>query len=195
MEGHKGRLWIIWAVCCLFLLGCSNKMAEKEAEKQDNNSKQDQEQVANNVNKEGFPITKDTLELTMMAPNLGLAEWADMPLIQDYEKKTNIKLSFQTPPQSEFSTKFNLAFASGELPDIIYAGGPNTLNDAIEVDYGQQGLLVPLEDYLEEYAPNFYKLMKENPEIEKSITTGEGHIYALPHITKGPTSQWIMGPM
>lgn len=172
------------AILALGLAGCGNNMAT-EAPEQSNVE----------VAKEGFPIVSKPINMTMIAPGLGINEWNDMDFIKDYEEKTNIQLNIETPPQSEFKTKLNLAFASGDIPDIIYAGGPNTLNAAAEVDYGSQGLLLPLEDLISEYAPNFNKLMEENPEIRKAITTSDGHIYALPHITEGPTSKWIMGPV
>ena len=172
------------------LAGCGNN-SDAPAEKADTSTKTSNIEV----NKEGYPIVDDQIEMSMIAPGLGINEWNDMDFIKDYEDKTNIKLDITTPPQSEFKTKLNLAFASGDIPDIIYAGGPNTLNAAAEVDYGSQGLLAPLEDLIPEYAPNFNKLMEENPEIKKSITTTDGHIYALPYITEGPTSKWVMGPI
>ncbi|MFO3718283.1 extracellular solute-binding protein, partial [Anaerococcus sp. ENR1011] len=140
-------------------------------------------------------IVDEKITMTMVAPGLGINEWNDMDFVKDYEEKTNVHMDITTPPQSEFKTKLNLDFASGDIPDVIYAGGPNTLNAAAEVDYGSQGLLAPLEDLIPEYAPNFNKLMEEDPEIKKSITTTDGHIYAIPHINEGPTSKWIMGPV
>lgn len=201
MIKKKKFLFLSFLIIFVTLLsGCKNRMAEKEppntppsnnqADQQENNQSSDIK-----VHKSGLPITENKLELTMMAPNLGLTEWPDMPFFKDYESQTNIHFTFNTPPQSEFSTKFNLTFASGDLPDIIYGGGPNTLDAATEVSYGQQGLFIPLEDYLPEYAPNIHKLLEVNPDIRKSITTTDGHIYALPNINEGPTSQWIMGPM
>src|SRR5699024_11240938 len=50
--------------------------------------------------------------------------------------------------------------------------------------------ILPLEDLIDEYAPNIKKLLEENPEIEKSITTTDGHIYALPQISEGHRSIW-----
>lgn len=174
----------------LALVSCGNDTATT------NNTNESTSQVAaESINKEGYPIVDEPITMTMIAPDLGINEWNDMDFIKDYEEKTGIKLDITTPPQSEFKTKLNLAFASGDIPDIIYAGGPNTLNAAAEVDYGSQGFLAPLEDLIPEYAPNFNKLMEENPEIRKSITTTDGHIYALPYITEGPTSRWIMGPV
>lgn len=173
----------------LLLASCGNN-----SEQAINN--EDKNQSSNVVvNKSDYPIVDEKLNMTMIAPGLGLNEWNDMDFMKDYEEKTNIHMDVTTPPQSEFKTKLNLAFASGDIPDVIYAGGPNTLNAAAEVDYGSQGLLLPLEDLIPEYAPNFNKLMEDNPEIKKSITTTDGHIYAIPHITEGPTSKWIMGPV
>ena len=173
----------------LLLASCGNN---SEQTSNNENKKQNTNIV---VNKSDYPIVDDKLNMSMIAPGLGLNEWNNMDFMKDYEEKTNIHMDVTTPPQSEFKTKLNLAFASGDIPDVIYAGGPNTLNAAAEVDYGSQGLLLPLEDLIPEYAPNFNKLMEENPEIKKSITTTDGHIYALPYITEGPTSKWIMGPV
>lgn len=178
------------AAMALSLAACGNNADSPKDEAANNTPKSNVE-----VNKEGYPIVDEKITMTMVAPGLGINEWNDMDFIKDYEDKTNIHMDITTPPQSEFKTKLNLDFASGDIPDVIYAGGPNTLNAAAEVDYGSQGLLAPLEDLIPEYAPNFNKLMEENPEIKKSITTTDGHIYAIPHINEGPTSKWIMGPV
>ncbi|WP_394018465.1 extracellular solute-binding protein [Anaerococcus cruorum] len=178
------------AAMALSLAACGNNADSPKDEAANNAPKSSVE-----VNKEGYPIVDEKITMTMVAPGLGINEWNDMDFIKDYEEKTNVHMDITTPPQSEFKTKLNLDFASGDIPDVIYAGGPNTLNAAAEVDYGSQGLLAPLEDLIPEYAPNFNKLMEENPEIKKSITTTDGHIYAIPHINEGPTSKWIMGPV
>lgn len=178
----------------LFIIAASAILLSACGENSNNDSvNSNQENI--DVNTEGFPIVDETLTLKLMAPGVGMSEWDDMPTLQEYSELTNIEFDYDTPPQSDFSTRLNLAFASGDLPDIIYAGGPNSLNAASEVDYGEQGLLIPLEDMLEEYAPNFYQLMEENPEIRQSITTTDGHIYALPNIVQGDTASWIMGPV
>lgn len=178
------------AAMALSLAACGNSADSPKDEAANNAPASNVE-----VNKEGYPIVDEKITMTMVAPGLGINEWNDMDFIKDYEEKTGIHMDITTPPQSEFKTKLNLDFASGDIPDVIYAGGPNTLNAAAEVDYGSQGLLAPLEDLIPEYAPNFNKLMEENPEIKKSITTTDGHIYAIPHINEGPTSKWIMGPV
>src|SRR5699024_5440045 len=53
------------------------------------------------------------------------------------------------------------------------------------------------EDLIEKHAPNFKKLLEENPEIKASITAPDGHIYALPGIDQNTTSKtpimWLNG--
>ncbi|GAB2540860.1 extracellular solute-binding protein [Gracilibacillus alcaliphilus] len=171
------------------LAACSNK-ADTETENGEAASSSAEE-----VNKEGFPIVDEQITLSLMAPGTGIAEWKDMPTLQEYAEQTNIDFEYITPPMSDFQTRLNLAFASGDTPDIIFAAGSDNLTPAMEVDYGRQGVLLPLEDLIDEYAPNFKALMEENPEIRKSITTNDGHIYALPVINQHPTSAWPAGPL
>ncbi|WP_130858710.1 extracellular solute-binding protein [Gracilibacillus phocaeensis] len=148
------------------------------------------------INEEGFPIVDEEITLSLMAPGTGLEDWEDMETLQEYAEMTNINLSYDTPPVSDFPTKLNLAFASGDIADIIYAAGSDDFTPGMEVDYGQQGVLVPLEDLIAEHAPNIQKLLDENPEIEKSITTVDGHIYSLPRVAEGGSSAlWYTGPM
>ncbi|MHC5269743.1 extracellular solute-binding protein [Enterococcus sp. LJL98] len=142
-----------------------------------------------------FPVVKEKLKMTMMGPGTGSAEWADMDFFKGMEEKSNIEFSFTTPPMADFGTKLNLAFASGDLPDVLFGTDTNTLTPAMEMDYGSQGILVPIEDLIAENMPNFSKILEENPEIRKSITTPDGHIYSLPMVHRGNTAIWPRGPI
>ncbi|QFR22223.1 type 2 periplasmic-binding domain-containing protein [Schleiferilactobacillus harbinensis] len=142
----------------------------------------------------GFPIVKKPLTMSIMAPSMGKTNWSNMAALKEYAKMTNIQLKYNTPPTSDFSTKLNLAFASQDLPDIIYAAG-SALTPANEVSYGKNGQLVPLEKLIPKYAPNFNKLMEKNPAIRKSITTPDGHIYALPYVAEDTIASWYIGPL
>ncbi|GIN69704.1 sugar ABC transporter substrate-binding protein [Bacillus sp. J14TS2] len=146
------------------------------------------------VQKEGFPIVDENITLRMMAPGTGLAEWKDMPTLQEYAEKTNIEFKYNTPPLSDFQTKLNLAFASGDIADVVYAAGTNNLTPGMEVDYGEQGVLIPLEDLIDEYAPNIKQLLEDRPDVKKSITTLDGHIYSLPTVNELTTASWYIGP-
>ena len=142
-----------------------------------------------------FPVVKEKIEMTMMGPGTGMAEWKDMAFFQGMAEKSNINFTFTTPPSADFATKLNLAFASGDLADVLFGTDTNSLTPAMEMDYGSQGILVPIEDLMEENMPNFSKILKENPDIRKSITTPDGHIYTLPMIHRGETAIWPRGPL
>jgi len=143
------------------------------------------------VRKEGFPIVDTPMTLTVMSQDVGMADWKDMPTLQEMEKLTNIKLKYELVPMDSFATKKNLVFAGGDLPDFLYAAD---LTPAEQVTYGSQGALIPLEPYIDGgYAPNLKKILDEHPDIRRNITTPDGHIYALPFIDKGAV--WYRGPM
>ncbi|ACX68256.1 extracellular solute-binding protein [Paenibacillus sp. FSL H8-0457] len=143
------------------------------------------------VKKEGFPIVDEPITLTVMSQDAGVADWNTMPVLQEMEKLSGIKLEYQLSPIDSFETKKNLVFASGDLPDMFYAAD---LKPAEQVTYGSQGILIPLEKYIDEgYAPNIKKIFDENPDVRKSFTTPDGHIYALPFVDKAAV--WYRGPM
>lgn len=132
------------------------------------------------VSTAGFPIVKEPLKLKMftrIAPTNG--PFKDMPVFQDYEKMSNVQVEFIEAPTDGFNEKKNLLFASNELPDAMYRSGLTPLE---AIRYGSGGQLIPLEKLIEAYAPNLKKLMETYPEIRSSMTTPEGHIYALPGI-------------
>jgi putative aldouronate transport system substrate-binding protein len=176
---------------CLTAVGCLGLIAACSSD--DANTDSSSPSSSNvEINKEGFPIVDEEITLSLMAPGTGMAEWKDMPTLTEYSELTNIKFDYTTPPMSDFGTRLNLAFASGDVADIIYGAGSGNLTPGMEVDYGRQGILIPLEDLIAEYAPNIQKLLDENPEVAKSITTVDGHIYSLPAINQHPNAGWAV---
>src|SRR5699024_8754624 len=97
------------------------------------------------VNKEGSKIVDEKLTMTMIAHGTSQSPTSEeMDVIQEYAEKTNIDFKFHTPPADDFGTNLNLAFSSGDIEDIIYGADTDDLTPAMEVDYGEQGILLPL---------------------------------------------------
>lgn len=138
------------------------------------------------VEKTGMPIVKEKINMTMMAPG-GEAEWDELASAKALAELTGINFDYITPPSTDFEAKLNLAFASGELPDVIFGAGSG-LSNAKQSDYGSQGILIALEDLIDDYEPNLKKILDENPEFKKSITAPDGHIYSLPRLYPEDTS-------
>ncbi|MBQ4109449.1 MAG: extracellular solute-binding protein [Clostridia bacterium] len=132
------------------------------------------------INETGFPIVNEKLEMSMMGvTNAILCEWSENLFFKEMEAKTNIAFTFTVMDDSTYAEKKNLAFASGDLPDVFFK---SQLNNNEVARYGEQGYLLPLEELIDKYAPNLKKLMEENADIKEAITTPDGHIYALPSI-------------
>jgi len=161
----------------LVLAGCSSGSDSKN---KGNDASSAPSASPSGVSASGFPIVPETIKLKMftrIAPVNG--PFKDMPVFQDYEKMSNIQVEFIEAPTDGFAEKKNLLFASNELPDAIYRSGLSPLE---AIRYGAAGQLIPLENLIDEYAPNLKALMEQYPEIRAGITTPEGHIYAIPGI-------------
>nr|WP_230875554.1 MULTISPECIES: extracellular solute-binding protein [Paenibacillus] len=98
---------------------------------------------------------------------------------QKYEEISGIHVEFEELAGSAVTERKNVMLGSNDLPDAFYriAFGTDEL-----MKYGKQGLFIPLEDLIEEHAPNLQKLLNDNPDIRGAITMSDGHIYALPYV-------------
>ena len=100
---------------------------------------------------------------------------------KEYEKISNVHVEWENVQNDILAERKSTVMASQELPDIMWGLG---FSNAELVRYGSQGLLLPLDQYLDS-APNLSKLMEEYPEIRKAITMPDGHIYGLPFLKMG----------
>ncbi|MDR3127851.1 MAG: extracellular solute-binding protein [Bifidobacteriaceae bacterium] len=153
-------------------------------------------QGLDNVNLEGFPIVKNPIKLSLFAPGTGMQEWSKMSTNNEYTQKTGISWDYTTPPLTDVQTKLNLAIASGDYPDVLFGLGTDNLKSATLVKYAAQGILLPLDTLIDKYAPNLKALLVKYPDVKKSITAPDGHIYSLPSLTEPqPSSIWARGPL
>lgn len=105
---------------------------------------------------------------------------SNLEVWQEIEKKTNIKIMWEVLPFVQYDAAMSVKLASGaNLPDMVVV--PNY----DPTPYGQSGLFIPIEDYIEKYAPNILKIFKSNAEYRDLMTSTDGHIYGLAPIVKG----------
>lgn len=96
---------------------------------------------------------------------------------------TGITIEFQHPAVGQVSEQFNLLLSNRTLPDIIeyswltYGGGPQK---AIE-----DGVIIPLNDVIDQYCPNLKAYLEANPEVDKMVKTDDGTYYCFPFIRGG----------
>lgn len=75
----------------------------------------------------------------------------------------------------------NLLLAQGNLPDIV---GGNRIQQPVN-QYGPEGAFLPLNDLIEEHAPNIKAFFDERPELAQAISAYDGNMYYIPYLPDG----------
>lgn len=132
-----------------------------------------------------LPIVKEPITLTVFAPANTEGSWEDNAQVKEIEEATGIHLEWQTAASSDnVQEKLSTMFASGEMPDIILTGvsASNRYDKATEQALGEQGLIIPLNDYLDTVSVGYKQAFEEIDGLREYITTPDGNIYSLPNI-------------
>ena len=144
-----------------------------------------------------YPIVNEKISLEVVVGN-------DGTIIEDletngftawYEELTNIHIDWNVIV-GDTKEKVPLIMASGDLPDIIMG---TSMTAAELLSYADQGLIIPLEPYFDDYAPNIKKVFEEVQMARDSSLTPDGHVYALNRLVDSfnesmPKRAWIYQP-
>jgi putative aldouronate transport system substrate-binding protein len=142
------------------------------------------------------PLTKLTYFLEMNNNAAPVSKnYNDREMYKELEKRTGVKVEYTHPPIGPEQVKqaLNLMVASNNLTDVIdfnwlsYPGGPEkAIND---------GVIIDLKDLIDKYAPNLSKILKDNPEVKKQISTDSGKIYSFPDLSLKNEQLTYTGPV
>jgi len=129
------------------------------------------------------PAEPDTSPITLKVMQWKLdnqeTDFENLWYYQELEAKTGVTVDWRIVREADWNQQINLTFASGEYPDVIVR--PNAYLN-IE-DYGvDQGILIPLDDYLEENMPNYYPRLAMN-NVSESMVSSDGKMYYIGWIT------------
>ena len=127
-----------------------------------------------------------------IAPNF--TSHGDTPFVAALQEMTGITIEFMHPPEGQAAEALTLMIAAGDLPDIIFQnwltafpGGPER---AIE-----DGVILPLNDVFERYAPNVHNLLEvERPDWGRLARTDSGFYYVFPFLRETEMLQVFRGP-
>ncbi len=125
-----------------------------------------------------FPLEeKLTFTVFVYATTTGGGTYQDNYVTDWIEEKTNIHLDFVYDVDGDDAkTKLNLVMTDPDsMPDIFLTTG---WTKSEVQSYGQQGLLLPLNEYLED-APNWNKMAEECPAMKADLTMSDGNIYTF----------------
>lgn len=96
------------------------------------------------------------------------------------EEQTNVHIDWTAIQADQWSDKISLSMADpNKLTDFVFTAG---FSDSDLLKYADQGVIIPLEEYIDAYMPNLKKVFDDYPEYRTMSTDSEGHIWALPWI-------------
>lgn len=164
-EGEK--TWLHWRkmtvkrilgllLAIIMLAGCGNSFAEG--------------QKAPDYILEGFDGENST------------RSWETNLFFSRMEERTGISFQFReyTTYSRYLSRKESIANRE-DLPDVLFKA---ELNAGEVRDLYEAGVLIDLKPYLQQYAPDIWKLLQERPDILAAISMRDGAIPALPAVNE-----------
>lgn len=130
-----------------------------------------------------LPVVSEPYTLT-----IGVAERSNVTDIENsyvtkwIEERTGINIEFVFFPEADTEAKLDLLVASGEkLPDILAVGMYNNMR---RQNYGESGVIIPLNELFEKYGSAFYARCEEaglkGEEVLARVTSPDGNIYGAP---------------
>ena len=96
------------------------------------------------------------------------------------EEETNVHVEWTAISSDQWGDKISLNMANANtLTDFVFNAG---FSDSDLLRYADQGVIVPVEDYIDAYMPNLSAVFEKYPEYRTMCEDEEGHIWALPWI-------------
>lgn len=90
-------------------------------------------------------------------------------------EKFNMDFEFDNPPQDNYNERLNLVMMDAQLPDIIM-----DMPTTEVLKYGESGVILSLNDYIDNSMPNLKKEIDKRDGVEKALTYSDGNIYYMP---------------
>ncbi|WP_237266334.1 extracellular solute-binding protein [Thermoclostridium stercorarium] len=176
---------ISFVLAMTLLAGCSDKTAKTPAEGNDvNQTPTVAESAASDLSKEEitYPV-KGGGKLTYwlkLDPKVSASSKtiADTEFAKELAKRTGIEIEWVHPTQGQEQQQLNLMIASGDMADIIDAPWGTWYPGGAEKAL-QDNVILPLNDLIEKYAPDYLKVLETDPEKNKQVRTDDGVLYGF----------------
>ena len=164
------------------LTGCSGAESESNAASVASASESYETAETANIEPEAatYPLSEEPVTLTIYkrdSSNGVIADYNEMAGYKAAFERLGVNVEFIFPAVGSEADQFNLMIASGEYPDIImwdYNSTPMSLAEMVD-----SGVLIDMDPYIRQYAPNYLKVLEENEQYAKEATADNGHLLAI----------------
>jgi putative aldouronate transport system substrate-binding protein len=123
------------------------------------------------------------VKITVFAPQGEDVDLATNSLTKELEQKFNIQFEWQTTTYDGVSAKEKrqISLASGDFPDLyLLIPWVDQFSQTDLLKFSQQGVVLPLNDLIDQYAPNIKAALEKYPYFKAMATAPDGNIYGLP---------------
>lgn len=126
-----------------------------------------------------FPIQEDvTLHLMTNSSPLAPSDPNEKLIFQRLEEETGVHIEWNNIVD-DYAEQRNLAIAAGDLPDAMFN---SAASDQELLSWAEDGVIVPVDELVEEYMPNLKAIYDEYPQYKELATAPDGHMYSFPWI-------------
>lgn len=149
------------------------------------------------------PICKEKVKLTIgVVQNTNVENYDTNWYTQMLKEEANVDLEFYYFPSQDYTQKLSMMCNSGgdDLPDVLLMNLP----DSVVSEYGQAGMLIPLDEYYENssyyFAEGFKRVLDtEGINVLDAVRSSDGHVYTVPQYTESVTNPcytrvWVYQP-
>lgn len=130
-----------------------------------------------------FPVVNTPTEITIWTSIPGTqTDYTNNATTKYYEEKTGVHVNWIEVADAEKATLFNTSLASASYPDYYMTG----VNSTDLISYYEDGVIIPLNDLIDQYSVYLKQLLDENPSVREAITAPDGNIYSFPMVNYIP---------
>ena len=150
------------------LAGCGNTSTSSEA------AKVETDDIS-------FPLAEKVTITGMISYPVGTEEEPNnRTIFKRLEEETNVHVDWTAISSDQWGDKITLNMANANtLTDFVFNAG---FSNSDLLRYADQGVIIPVESYIDEYMPNLKAVFDKYPEYRTMCEDADGHIWALPWI-------------
>lgn len=123
-----------------------------------------------------YPIDTDVTLTIAVVPDMKVTNiyenYGDAPFYKELQERTGIKLEFIHAADTK---ALELMLMGGDMPDMIW-GTSDMLPGGAEICI-EDGIILSLNDYLDEYMPDYKALLESDVNYKKMATTASGEVW------------------
>lgn len=180
------------------LAGCGQQVSNNETESGSQESKVESVETVQSTgaveekslfNVGTLPIVNEPITLKVLTVDLANKAYATADECGYWEwlsEKTGITFEVESYAKEELASKLPLIMATpDQMPDLFFNVG---FSAADILNYGQNGQILMMDEYIEEYGSNIQKAFDEVTGVYGGAVAADGHIYSIPNIVTAPAS-------